>query len=398
MDEIEEIQVQEESVSGMVWDKPYYYFQGKKFIPCIYDASLENALPPGEFNTVKIFLEGGMKSDLEWNRARVDALKYIEKGYMIVWEINLGLFSELTCPLSNQTQYLSLSLSIEHFRDSLWKEFGDKSLGLIIYRGSADFSSCLTLDIQQLENLKEWLQDIFVDEQNFKSETGIEVSSLQEIHPDILMKSKSGHLLLSLFCRNMAVEYMNLLTNRLPDTLPRYVILDVHSLAEDPLWQVQILNVEVFDSLNLIVDGATVPLSFIGYDKRSPYGFFGSENPALIDAIDSEETQRQDRETIGVCVPSPILCRPSHYRNLRETLQALIENGQSFRIIPESMLITNWDGLDFILFVPESLSYQGKRKLQGFCAAGGTAVTLGDLIGLPDEMRFADVNFGSSTL
>ncbi len=63
-------------------------------------------------------------------------------------------------------------------------------------------------------------------------------------------------------------------------------------------------------------------------------------------------------------------------------------NGIDYRIIPETYLTTEWHGLDYLIVDPDSLSSQGFRKLQGFCAAGGTIVSLGKIMGLPYEILF----------
>jgi len=379
--------MQEDEINpGMIWDKPFYYFEDQLFVPRIYTGSLRNTELPDGFNTVIIRLEGGLKADLEWKQARIDAQKFTEKGYMILWEINLGLFSQLPFALSNQTQYLSLSLSLEYFRDSLWKEFKESSLGLIIGRSNADFSQFFPLEDQHIDNLRIWLQDVFMNEQAFENEIGMKTCSFQEITPQFLLKSKAGHRLLSLFCRNIAIEYLNLLSNRLPDTLPRYVLLDANSLAEDPLLQAQIFNPEVFDSLNYILLGATIPTQTIGWGSESPYGFMNNVNLT--------SSKQEESVKIGICLPSSDLYPSRYYIGLREALQHLINDKIPFRLIPESLLITHWDDLDYILYVPEGLSHQGKRKLQGFCAAGGTVVTLGDIQGLVNEIELKEMLLG----
>jgi hypothetical protein len=79
-----------------------------------------------------------------------------------------------------------------------------------------------------------------------------------------------------------------------------------------------------------------------------------------------------------------------HYEGIVEGLDALKKRSISFKLIAESQLTSQWDGLDYLLYSPTGLSTQGKRKLQGFCAAGGTVVSTGALLGLPYEMGLMD--------
>ena len=71
------------------------------------------------------------------------------------------------------------------------------------------------------------------------------------------------------------------------------------------------------------------------------------------------------RAKVAICLPSAEMVRPSQYSGLEEMINFLNEKGIPFRIIPESLLITDWDGLDYLLVIPEGLTFQGKRKAAG---------------------------------
>lgn len=370
-----EEEVEELEAVGLQWDKPYYTFNGNRFIPVIYDG-LPSSLPSG-FNTITIKIDGRMKADLTWKKARQDALEWSEKGYFICWEMDLGLFHDLAFPIAHQAQYLSLGLSLEHFRDTLWKEFSGCSIGLIVYRGLADFSRSFGWDDIQIKNLREWLHNAFGTEKCLEIETGIAGPSLEKMDPSVLENHEQGRRLLSLFCRDVAFEYVGLLTSRLPDSLPRYMLMDVGTSTDD-LWQVQLLHPELFEQVNLMIRGSRLPLQAIEWGRHTPFGYFGSE--------DGKEAFIEKTPVVGVCLPSIELIRPSYYRGIEKALEFFIFNNILFKIIPEAHLITNWDGLDYLVFVPAGLSSQGKRKLQGFCAAGGTGVALGDKLGLALEI------------
>jgi len=351
----------------IAWDKPFYHVEGTSFTPFIWEGKVENI--PEEFNAVCIRLNGKMQADLNWKKEQEEAKKAIELNKYILWEIDLGLFSELTFPLTYNPQYLSLKLSLEHFRDSLWKEFGSHSLGLILYKGDADFSKNFAWDEKQNENLKSWLQDLKKGSQ-FTQEDELKISGRLSNHYS------------QLFCRDVAIEYITLLSSCLPDEVARYILLE-NTVNDSPLsFQIQQLHPDRYDQFNLALNDFSAPLQALGWkEKPTSFGFIGNK---IVSPIE------KDSPSIGVCIPPMEMGLPSHYKGLEEALQRLYSIQQPFKVISETYLITEWDGLDYLLYIPSGLSLQGKRKLQGFCAAGGTAVSLGEKIGLAQEITIEE--------
>lgn len=278
--------------------------------------------------TICIPIDGSMQADLSWKEAKKRAEKAKEEGLSILWDMDLGLFENLKFPLDHQSQYLSLRLSLEHFRDTLWKEFQDHTSGLIIYKGSADFSNNFPWTHSHLENLELWIQDKVEQERKY---------------------------LLTFFCREIVLEYLRLLTNSLPDTISRYLQLTIPK-GWTTLWEAQILNREAFELFNLIIENGSLP--------------------------------KEEDVQIGICLPED---QTVEYSDLEQALNELIQKKIKFKIISEAYLTSQWDGLDYIVFEPKGLSSQGKRKLQGFCAAGGIAVSVGNLLGLCEEKQWSEV-------
>jgi hypothetical protein len=285
-----------------------------------------------QINGTHILIDGKMQSDLDWKDAKSKASKYVEEGHSLFWDIDLGLFNRLSLPLSNQTQFHSLALALEHFRDTLWTEFQAHTSGVCVYQGHGDFSCDFPWDEEQIENLHKFLAEKKI--------------------------SKDPHIL-SLFCRDVCVEYINLLVSCLPDSMPLHLLFDMEGV-QNPLWQAQLLTKERFERIQLSVKGAVIPLSFSHEDSH-----------------------------IGICFPSMKLYKQKFYEGLDEAFRWLLSKQIPFRIIPESLLITEWDGLDYLLYAPSGLTPEGRRKLLGFCAAGGTVVSVGELLGLPEEISFA---------
>lgn len=345
--------------------------------PCIiYDARALDEVVPAKFNAVTLTLDGRSKGDLNWEKERAAALRYISQGLRLFWQMELGLFSELNGSLSDQVQYLALGLSLEHFRESLWKEFHEHSIGISLLRASVDFSFRFPWDDIQEGNLQGWLQDQFQNIETFVSKTEIQTFAFSQLSSQLLRQNQKGQQLLSVYCRDVACEYLGLLVSGLPDRLPIFVLLD-DTEVKDSLLLSELLNLESYGRIRVAFanGGRSLPSKNSGIISRTPLVFQASAA----------------KISVGVCLSSLLFLN----RELQQAIQYMTEGNISFRIIPEAMLTTEWDGLDYLLIAPESVSSQGWRKLRGFCAAGGTVVSCETPIAtirqrLPHELTFSE--------
>ena len=350
----------------------------------------QNSARSDGIDSISISINARVNSDLDWKAAKEEALDAVKKKKKILWKLDFGLFSELQNselnhslvqesppqklmllnsvpnsstdplstlstnpstnlsinPLTNQTLFLSLSLALEHFRDTLWKEFETHTSSVSLYEGKVDFSQDFMWSREQTENFQLWLQDRFETIECLNQELGMQVNSFSEVLPKQFQET-----ILPVFCRDVVAEYFFLLTHRMPDAMPLSVELDASSAS--PLLQVQLLNREIFGRIELKIKGSLL----------FSHGLCQS----------------------AICLPSIKKCRPSDYEKMEVVLDYLLENKIPFKVIPEEKLITEWDGLDYIFYNPSALTYQGKRKLQGFCAAGGTVISVKDKMGFAQE-------------
>lgn len=333
--------------------------------PLIFEGACQDAIPEG-FDTLTIRLDGSLRSDLNWERARKEASEAIERGYGIFWDLELGLFSKLTQPLTNRGQFLSLALSLDHFRDTLWKDHQEKTVGVSLFRGALDYSHGFSWDLHQEQSLNSWLSKKC-------SHRGTDFVQARQ--------TMEGKQLIRLFCRDVAVEYLSLLAARLPDTLTTYLFLDASSFAGSLTDEMQYMNPERFDRFHLAVRNPRLPIESLGWGAPTPSGYSGIVPNILPGSIPSK---------IGICVPPMDFDPKNHYEGFEEALVELRRLALPFKLIAEDRLTSQWDGLDEVLYSPNGLSTQGRRKLQGFCAAGGTAVSIGELTGFSEEMRLHD--------
>ncbi len=327
----------------------------------IYDAQfLQEHVPPG-FNAVRVPLDAGMRSTLDWKKVIEAAHKFKEQGIKILWDLKLGLFSELTLPVSNDMQFKSLCLGIEHFVISIWKEFEQATLGVCLYRGPLNFGRRFPWDLDQKRNWFNWLQEGFAHIEILNQEMGLKLNGFEECEPE-MMPSLSA-----MFCQDVGGSYLNLLTQKLPDKLQPYLCLD-GSAETDPLFQARLLLADRFEHMITIVKGGLIPLPHMTWETKVPSTGLLSRFPYPIIA--------QEPAKFGICLPSASMRRPSQYAGLNEAIKDLESKRISYKIIPEERLTSEWEGLDFLIVNTQSITPQGQRKLNGFLAAGGEIIRI----------------------
>lgn len=303
-----------------------------------------------------IHLEAGIKAHLDWSQAIEAARDAIEKGYLLRWHLDLGLFNQLAYPLSHRSQFLSLSLSIQHFLETIWPIFKENTQDILLYKGSADYSHLFNWEEEQKEGLKKWLENAYKTIDALNEESDLSFVSFEDIHPVELQKTKAGRRWLALFCRDVSVDYLNLLIAHIPDEIPLTIELDVDH-SDDFCLQAQLTARDKYERAHLKL----------------------SKEITQVDA------------PIAVCLPPSSLIKASAVQGLHEAMQKLQDTKQPFKIIPETFLITEWDELNVLIVTPQGVSSEGRRKLLGFCAAGGLIVTLDNLLmNLPNEVLFSE--------
>lgn len=332
----------------------------------IFDANKNHEdVPEGfKFNAIKIRIDGTVNSSLSWKESHDAAERYIKSGLNIFWEIDLGL-DRLKQPLSSQSQFLSLCLSLEHFRDTLWKAFRRHTVGLCFYRGTLDLSAHFPWDEEQNINMREWLRELFGDEKHFQEELNNAAAAfnLETITHATLKQSALGHKLIALFSREALGDYLNLLAERLPDTLSKYILFDCTCFHDDPLLTAHMLSQERYPRFTIGVKGACLQSGELGWDHEI------KSKGVLTRSLAS--CPNEQPATIGLCLPPLRQALPLNNSELSIALKQIQSRAIAYRSIPEELLTAEWHGLDSLIVYPKGMSQQGLRKLRGFCAAGG---------------------------
>jgi hypothetical protein len=371
------------SLLGVTWDYTEehvgFHMHGKPFFP-MFDEGPASESSAQNFNGVVIPLEAGMKEDLKWEAARKKAKKAVENSQYILWELDLGFSTSDLLPLSDSAQYLSFQIALDHFQDTLWKEFSKHTFGLILYKGSLDFIKILNWDEHQLSRFQEWLQDCFKTVEEVNKEVGGAWLSLREIHPECLKGKPTGLQILRLFSRDLFTDYLNLLSSALPTEIQLFLMLDC-SMISCSASRLQMISLEQFSRYHLILKGHCSEFPSLCWGEgKAPIGRVST----ILSTIEPSLGKK-----VAVLLPSSEIHQRMPFEKTAEGISQLHRHGIDFRLIPEAFLTVQWDGLDCIVVDPSGITPVGKRMLQGFCAAGGTVVALNSMIGLYQEMSLS---------
>lgn len=301
-------------------DHPYYYTEwphyGDSFFDTLwrekgrtirYHHFIKNE---AVINNV-IHLDATLKSTLDWEKEIAEAAVICEKNTRILWKLDFGLFNQLQYPLTSQQQFQTFRLAIDHFKEAIWSRFKECSEGVILYEGSLD-----SIENATDENIRNWAEERFDEFEENKVQKG-------------------DRFLHALYSRDISLDYLKQLAALLPYEANCFISKKIVS-ALPKVEKAIFFNEECYR-----------PLQF------------------LMDESASSEAR------VGVCLPPITSYNPGLYLQLNEIVDELDKNGVPYRFIAEEALINSIEGLDQLFVVASGLSAQGKRKLQGFIAAGG---------------------------
>lgn len=275
-------------------------------------------------NSISIVLPAHLEDDLKWDTQKALADEAVERGAQIVWEFDFAIRS-----FCDQTHFQSYVLALEQFIGTLWKDFQTHTSAICLYRGSLETVRKIECD---QTSFQEWLADTYgeVDE-------------------------RSQEYFKALFLLDYLAGYLHRLGAFLPtevDLLCHFQVSPSMSLTKAS----HLFSKARFAHLRLCMSG--LPLNL---DPTAP---------------------------LAICLPEDHCLTLENLSLFEEVLLRLKNADFRFRIIPESILTEEWTEVDALVVLEPALSLQGKRKLQGFCAAGGEVWVVGQPLGLPKEVSW----------
>lgn len=365
----------------VTWNNSFEYrgfsINGKPFTPKIYEGSDYKNIS-ADFNAVLISIPADVKADLQWKRYQQMAAHARDNNFLILFELN---FDFLNNPLTvaDSSQYLSYQIVLDHFKDSLWKEFATHTLGVCLYKGMADFAKLIDWKAHDYSHFQEWVLDRLGASHHFDFGNSELLSFNENVLRNWAQKPETK-LPLQLYCRDLFIDYLDFLSSALPAELPLFLMIDCSNL-ETPSNCLQLISLEKFERYHLVLKEPLYDACLSWKNGTNSIGYI-SEYPLHLNASQTSK--------IGVLLPSAEHYVSQPFESVANTIKTLKLRGVPFRTIPEFLFAHQWENLDFIAVEPSGLTSFGKRLLRGFCAAGGIVLNLGKSSEGFSEIPFSD--------
>lgn len=284
-----------------------------------------------------ISLDSSLQSSLNWQKAIEEAFKLKKAQKKILWLLDFDLRNLKIGFLDKQSHFLAFSLAIKHFKENIWPEFANYSLGVAFYKGEHFFQDFF-LSSTELISFQVWCQEKFKTIAFFNQEAKVNLSTFKDI------TENTAPSLTKFFKEDLWVNYLENLQEFLDLKINKFIILK--QKPKEELIFIHSLNGQKF----------------------SPFKIF----------LEKEKTiwSINKKCSVAFCLPSRFVIYPSHYTYFEKVLKILTLKAIEFKWLPEEELIQNLEGLNYLLYFPEFISTRGKRNLQGFMAAGGETLIL----------------------
>lgn len=285
-------------------DHSHFYLEGEPFTPMIFDG--EKKGDESIFNVTLVKLDATLNAPLDWQIPEVEGF--------VIYEMDFGLH-EPSFSLSDPMPLSSFKVALNHLVDHV---ISKKTLGVILYRGDADFSKCF----------------------DFKAEYEGPYDDPYQV---------------GMFANDFLSDYLHQLAAVLPDGVLPMALMDATYLtnAETALF----LSKERFTHINLAIKGNSAPLWGLSWENGASTSGYIGRSSFFEPAPDAK---------IGLLFPQDKKISPELLRQI----DWLLEN-VPVRVIPEVMMPENWDGLDGLIAFQDGLTSFGERVLNGFEATGG---------------------------
>jgi hypothetical protein len=300
-----------------------FFLDEKAFTPCICE----------EENLIK--LTADPQADLSWDE---EIQKAEERSGLLFWQLDLGL-EKGALFLKDTSYFLSLSIALEKFSQEIWPKFKERTFGISLYKGEFDLTQRVMWDETTQELFDEYLAE----------------------HADSLAESEVKRLF---FVTDLFAEFMHRLISYLPTEAAVFALFDPEKISNLAL-QACLFSPARFEHLHLALKHCSLPLRGLNWENGKALGGVIGKGGSQKAEGRSEEIRR------ALLLPQDPACSPEVLKKLNQLIMQLEEGKIPYRLIPEPLLTEEWDGIETLFIVPEAVSAQGKRMLQGFEIAGG---------------------------
>ncbi|MCH1429776.1 MAG: hypothetical protein GWP59_00045 [Chlamydiales bacterium] len=341
-------------------DYESFLFKGKEFTPLVVDYPVWDGNLDA-VNVVKIKLDLSLSSDLNFNTQIEQAKQAEEKGLFLWWELDLGLFDRLTAPLDQEAQFLSLEIACKHFNEKVLEPFSASTFALSLFKGRVlDYQSIRYSDHLQ-KQWQLWLSSRFESIEKLNEQFSRAFKDFDELSLDSLQHIEAGIFERKLFYQDVAVNYMYMLLPSFPANILTFVLQDFSSqssLEEQLAFSLP----DTFEFFDLAAQNAPK------LNKVLKTMLWDSCTKTRYDQLFFKKVVNKSR---GILLPEKQRFSFATLGSLSDLFSKLEAKDLPFRVISEKFLIEQWEGLDELWVINDSLNPKLQRKLMGFEAAGG---------------------------
>jgi hypothetical protein len=323
---------------------------------------------PTEHNCCKIPVDLSSEISLDFSLPEQAARKITSQGGFVIWDLYIDLPSKLSQMRFEGLFNLHFH-SLQVFSEKLYELFKESTVACSLYQGSIEVERIFPWTEGDMIEFQEWLEDYYQTPQSLfetKENALGDIKTFADLDCHNLDITPFSRHLRNVYTMNLFMSYMHRLAAALKEELIVCVSLD--TLSNRHLgFLTQLLSKERFSHIHLLLDQARGSVDGV---LNHPYA--------------------QDVK-IGVCFPNDPQCKLSFLNVFKNLLTTLQERKIDYKIIPEFLMTSSWDGLDYMIFCKHALSPQGKRMLQGFVAAGGACVFMDEPLGLETEVSLEEL-------
>jgi hypothetical protein len=286
---------------------------------------------PTSYDCINIAIDGSPSSDLEFFGLEKSIQEVLNLDKKVCIELFLDLNS-FNFSFYNEIEFAIRKRSLEVLVEKLSFVPEEKISHIIVYRGSIDFSSFIKKNALATLEYEKW-------KENF--------SKIEEDH------------LLQLFSAKLLSSFFHSLCSVLPDHIKGAVLLTMPYLLENAKIA-ELISEETFSHLEIGIKNPNFFVNGICWGNGS-----GKHHLSFTPA-----SFRYKEEDVKTAVILPFLgnCKYSEFERVCKNLE---EKSIAYKIIEENLTNEKWFDIDNILFDQENISFDGKRMLDGFVAAGG---------------------------
>ena len=287
---------------------------------------------PSYYDCVNIPVDGSPESDLFFEGLESKVQKVLKKDKKVCIEVFLDLHDQ-AFSFYNDFEISTRRRSLEVLLEIIEKFPKQAIEHIILYRGSLDFSNFIQNNVEANNHYFSWKKDLLEN-------------TIDEEH------------LLHLFSTQLLSEFFHSISSIFPDHINRALIFNTPPNLEFGK-TAELISSETFSHLHI---GIRNPKFFVEGIS------WGSENGS-INLLSQEKTKSPPVDVkTAVVLPFLGLC---NYNRFEQVCNLLNKNNIPFKIIEENLINDKWFNIDHILFDHETISYDGRRMLEGFLSAGG---------------------------